>query len=710
MITRTATIAGGSFASLLETPEALDATHLQYFDAADQIERRRYGRQIAAFALAHGQTIVSLAQSQNCKPLAGYARRTGNSDAAAGLCGSLQVGEVAAQFTANQTQFHQFLVKGRSEVIIRQGGNVDAIEDNCFMGSGGGVGGGAGRTIHQQKVRDYLHAGLAVRSHHVRLGPSSHVGVRTDNAIQQNAAATVCTDIYLLLHERLLSPHETRELTLVECPPCGNDEALRDYYTRTLAQAIACPAVRDAVTAQSVNGSNNLKAVSIVQPAWYERIPASDIEKTAFAAYSPLIRRLRSNPVEVRPITLLPISIVPRKRDVVSESDFVALATSKVAKLANLVGIAVQSPHRYRAKLQVRVESGKVDLRKLDAFFNSFDASFQDFVARRDFIYGLLPEIEHQYRHWQRRKVAILRSLKLEIARLVFRLTWSFARGIWLSRVVSAAQLSRRKICRLRKVFQAIRAKASELRRCVTVLRVLGNARKRLLAERKRIHQLLYNMDTALDSFEPFRPLRHAPVEMEPLAEAWPVLSEMQPGHDSANRLALIRLARKVTGHGLQKILNARDYDAASLAQAILTARPTEGPHWGNDGATRHYHTSYHVLPPLAGSLQNQIEECLFGTGVLVKFTNTCVGGVTAVRLRFSTPHDTAQGGLREIFTPQLRAAFKATLSKSRREEHYPQGDAAWQWLATHLGIRLPARRARINEEPLIASGATNHK
>src|SRR5690606_33878691 len=99
--------------------------------------------------------------------------------------------------------------------------------------------------------------------------------------------------------------------------PCGNDEALRDYYTRTFAQAIASPAIREATTAQTVNGSNNLKAVSIVQPAWYERIPAADIEKAAFAAYSPQIKRLKSPPTEVRPITLLPITTAARKHDVV---------------------------------------------------------------------------------------------------------------------------------------------------------------------------------------------------------------------------------------------------------------------------------------------------------------------------------------------------------------------------------------------------------
>lgn len=710
MITRTVTIAGGSFSANIETPEALPAAHVQYFDAADQISRRPRGRGIAAFAIAHGQTTASLAQALVSKNLANYARRSGNCDAAAGLSGSLQVGSVAAQFTVSQPQFQQFIVKGRSEVVIQQGGNVGAIEDSCLMGSGGGVGGGAGATIHRAKVLDYLRAGFAVRSHRVRLGPMAHTGVRTDNAIQQNAAATICTEMYSLLHDRLMSPFETRELTLVECPPCGNDDALRDYYARTLAQALLCPAVRDVVTAQTVNGANNLKCVSIVQAGWYGRIAPREIQKAAYADYSPTIKRLKSPPTCPKPVPLSPITLSVKKRNVVNTIDFLSMALSSAADLRSLVGHAARSPNRYGVRIEVRVESGKVDLRKLDRFLNSFGPGYADFCVRREFVAGLLPEITKHLADWKKQKRIARRRLKAAIIRLAFVLVWSFARGGVVSRIASSAQLSVRKLKRLRKHFEAVRSAALILAQCIAVTRLLARTKARLRAEQRRMQRLIANIDNALDAFEPFHPSERVPVEMATIAEAWPYLTELTPDDDIANGQALVRLARRVTASGLQTILSARDFDTASLAKAIATAEPTEGPHWGNDGATRHYHSTYYVLPPLPRSLQSQLEDALFGTGALVKFAESCAGGVTAVRLRFSTPQDASLGGLREIFTPQLRAAFKETLSKSRREEHYPQGDAAWQWLATHLGIRLPARSARINEEPLTASGATNHK
>ncbi len=708
MTVRTLTIGGGSWSTIVETPEAISAAHVQYLDAADQVGMRTPGRRVAVFPIANGQTAASLAKSQSNQALRKHTRRSGNTHASAGLSGSRLVGFVAAQHTIAQQQFQQFLNSSRATVTCHCAGSVTAVEDNGLFGSGGGVGGGAGRPLHRAKVADLLMTGMEVRDHIIRLGPMAHTGVRTDDAIVRNAAATVCEDIYYHLCEGLLSPFETRELTLVECPPDGPHELQRDYHAGTLAQALLCSQVRDSVTAQTVNGTNNLKSVSIVQPAWYGRVKPSDIEKTGYAKYSPQVKHLKKPAKNVRPITLLPISTSPKNRAVVSPNEFLTMVATTAADLPTLLGVAAQSPVRYRVKAEVRLESGKVGLRKLDRYLNSFSSSFADFTARRDFVEGLLPEVTCQLVAWQGRKATARRQLKAALVRLAFVLVWSYARGGIFSRLVSSAQLARKKAGRLRKHQKALRTAATLHAEATAVARLLARARKRLLEERRRIQHVILNVDASLDSFEPFRPLRHPPVEMASLQEAWTVLTSMRPNADIANAKALVQLARRVTAHGLQTILQARDYDAASLAHAVASAKPTEGPHWGNDGATRHYHTTFYVLPPLPESLQSQLEEHSFGTGTIIKFADSCAAGVTAVRLKISTPHDTSQGGLQEIFTPQLRAAFKETISRTHREEHYPQGDAPWQWLAPHLGIRLPTRNERLKGDTVMSNGATS--
>jgi hypothetical protein len=164
-------------------------------------------------------------------------------------------------------------------------------------------------------------------------------------------------------------------------------------------------------------------------------------------------------------------------------------------------------------------------------------------------------------------------------------------------------------------------------------------------------------------------------------------------------------MAKRVTPYGLQTILAARDFDAASLAEALAVAVPTDGPHWGNEGATRHYHTTFHVLPPVSQTLQTQLEDQLSGKGITVKFADSCAAGVTAVRLKLSTPLDTSQGGLNEIFTPQLRAAFKETIRSTGRRQYYPQGDDAWQWLAEQLHIRLRSKRVSQTSDDVSHNG-----
>lgn len=703
------TIGGGTFSAVAETPECIACDSLTYADAKTPLDLRRVALGVRRQYLALGQTTATLNRFRN-GVLDRILETGGNWSTADGLNCLFEFANAAARFTVDNPQVQADCFADYAEVIRLRGGDDSTLRFSLFALLGiGGVSGGAMHILQRAVSLPYVESAAEVTEHRLRIGPVCHEGCRPDNRNAKNHAAALCVDVFWVLRPHPVGEDErddrtTRLYFATDFLNCGKDDAKRDHLAGTFVQGFLCHELRNKIRVVMCNdNANDFGRIAVLRAGWYKPIDRHKAAQIACQKYAPEIERLLSNPEPAGAIvSVIKVEATHKEHPkAIRFLDLLALAIESGSLAEPLTALASRSPVKYKATGTVLLKNQTaLNLGELANHLDSFGPSFSGFKQRQALVAALRPEVAKKLRQAQvvQRRATRLFLWRITIFTIV--LAWAFARA-GIRRLLSAIVPLPWKSRLLKQAFDRLQQAASGLARATAIRVLLSVANRRLQLEEVRARSTVLKVIAAL---EPFKTKRDAcpPVEMLDIERAWRFLRQLHgAGGVAENRLTLSRLTRRVTAKGLQQILEAEDTSPEALAAAVCTTVPEWAPSFGRD-ATRTYRSRYRILPPVEPGLRDALDRHLAAEDKeRIVYADSCAAGITAIAIDISTPAPLARGGLKELFTPAVRSAFRKSLDPQSIDQFYPDEEcqAAARWVAATLKIPFP----EIVAEPLDA-------
>lgn len=655
---------GGAPHPIVEIADQLGFEFVAAFDTSQelpQIDVSYTSSLVAKWTLAPQETVATLLDKANAPQSIrdAFAKRPGIG-LGAGLGQIRYLGKTAGQLLAGDPEYrrwikHDFLQR----LLMAHPHGINCIKLCQILGASGATGSGAHLELERPLVEEISNA-TGARIHQTKFLVGMMAYLLLGENVIPNAGATTA-DLLDWAAGKDRRPLETRMLTCLELPSCGQNSARRDMFlTLAMTAALANP-VQSLLDLVMANESLRSSCGAVVQQGndFFGAITTAEIAADVARSYLPVIRRVRRAAADsklVRAIDLDP-QTTPQPRLPIDSllGEAYALGPDEIVNAACAPG------EQIKVSAAAELATGKsLRLDRLNEYYVGSCPTPEEFETRLSEMRSIARVLSHEINE-SARVIEDKRLAKSDANQRLLRAIEVLKGQSWWSFAVSDAS----KELRLIDTATAARSAADGLRRFEADHRALENSAEQVTGEIVHLEEKLGRLQGALERLVPKGQASNGDLLVQPVPLPLVfdgLLQAVRPGATTRVAQIAARCVETVTLAGLAATVGAASPRLDDVIDAIRTPRfVAEGPAWGGKPEDGKAPLQITVLPPVTEALASNLARYLHDLDPtrLVTFADTAKTGVIgAVHLKYRFPRTA-----RKAVTPILKHAIAEALA-----------------------------------------------